>query len=164
MAAVVLLKRRSVVTFSAIAVALGGCAPSIHSARGWGHLEEKNPDRAIEAFQRGGEGPGALVGLSHAYFQKGDYTKAEAFLDEAVRRYPNDWFVLFSKGQYCLDIKKEYDTAIQYLKRSQQLEQGSASKEIGLLIQEAKRKMADSQTDQLHPPKKPPDSRHKSIK
>lgn len=127
------------VTLSTTAV-LVGCVAQTHSARGWGYLAKKDPDRAIEEFQRGRELPGALVGLSNAYLQKGDRAKSEAYLDEALHRYPNDWATLFTKGNYCLTVTKDYGTAIQYLERCKQLKPG-LSADIDPLIQKAKQEM-----------------------
>lgn len=120
---------------------LSGCAPQIYAARGWSYLAKHEPDRAIKQFQRARqheELPGTLMGLSNAYFQKGDLVQAEAYLDEALRRYPNDWSVLSGKGKYCLTVTKDYPAAVQYLERAKQLERGSASADIDSLIQKVK--------------------------
>jgi len=64
---------------------LVGCA-QMHASKGWTYLDRREPDHAILEFQQAGQLPGSLLGLSSAYFQKGDLQQSEAYLDEALRR------------------------------------------------------------------------------
>ncbi len=116
---------------------LTGCA-QFHATKGWTYLDRHDPDNAIVEFQQAEQLPGALLGLSDAYLQKGDLQRAEESLDKALRRYPNDWAVVLEKGLHCLKITKDYTCAIHYFERCKALKPSGIAAQLDALIQEAR--------------------------